>query len=360
MIGFAGRRALAVVVAGCSVAVVVAGTGAASPRSALDDKCSRPAITGTAQEGESLTAHPGDCNFSGPYSYSFLWLRCDKNGDGCNELSGATGPTYKVRPADVDHTMRVRVTSARGSHSAAATSDHTAVVASKEANAPKNTSQPTIAGDTQQGETLTVSSGAWSGATPINFAFRWQRCDTGGNNCSYIIGANDQTYRLSSADVGNTLRGEVTAKNNAGSATATSAATAVIRAPGPPSPGGVVQIGDVSLPNRLVISGILYTPNPLRTRDPFTARFKVSESIRGLPVQGAEVRVIGIPYRRIAPAGVVTTDSQGFATFTLQPTVLMPLVRGAVIVVYVQATKPGQSVIGGVSATRLTQVTIQP
>src|SRR5437667_351720 len=132
MIGFAGRRALAVVVAGCSVAVVVAGTGAASPRSALDDKCSRPAITGTAQEGESLT----------------------------------------------------------------------------------------------------VSAGAWSGATPINFAFRWQRCDTGGNNCSYIIGANDQTYRLSSADVGNTLRGEVTAKNNAGSATATSPATAVIRASG--------------------------------------------------------------------------------------------------------------------------------
>src|SRR5207247_978128 len=150
--------------------------------------------------------------------------------------------------------------------------------------------------------------------------------------------AHGQTYTTASVDVGNTLRVQVTAKNNSGSGSATSVPTATIRPKsGVPGNATVIQIGSVSLPDRLVVSQVQYSPNPLRSRDPFTARYRITDANRSLPVQGAEVSVIGIPYRRIAPAGVVTTDSQGWATFTLNPTALMPLARGAVIVVYVQA-----------------------
>jgi hypothetical protein len=355
--GVAAVAGLAAVLAASLVATLAA-SGSAAIRA---DQCAEPTITGTTQDGQVLTAHPGQCNFSGPYNYDYQWQRCGAGGNDCNGINNADHQSYKLRSDDVGHTIRVRVTAKRGSHSDGATSNETSVVAAKGASgAPKNQSPPTISGTPQQGETLTVSPGNWGGSTPINFSYRWQRCDTNGGSCSNIIGANGQHYKLASVDVGNTLRNEVTAKNGNGTATATTAPTAVIRQKGSSGNPNAVQIGDVSLPNRLLITGVQYSPSPLRSRDPFTARFRVTESQHSLPVQGAQVRVIGIPYRRIAPAGVVTTDGQGFATFTLQPTALMPLIRGAVIVVYVQATKPGQSVIGGVSATRLTQVRISP
>ena len=51
---------------------------------------------------------------------------------------------------------------------------------------------------------------------------QWQRCDAAGNNCSDIAGATAWSYVLTGADVGATIRSEVTASNDAGSATAVS------------------------------------------------------------------------------------------------------------------------------------------
>jgi hypothetical protein len=92
------------------------------------------------------------------------------------------------------------------------------------------TSSPTISGVAQQGQTLSASTGSWGGTTPINYAYQWQRCDSVGASCSPVAGATSSGFLLAAADVGQTIRVSVTATNSAGSATASSPATAVVGA----------------------------------------------------------------------------------------------------------------------------------
>src|SRR5947208_12807515 len=100
---------------------------------------------------------------------------------------------------------------------------------------PQNTVLPTISGAAMQGEVLTADPGTWTGTQPIAFTYQWRRCDTKGVNCANIIGATAKTYTLTSVDVGNRLRVRVRASNDAGSATATSLASAVVSAAPPKS-----------------------------------------------------------------------------------------------------------------------------
>ncbi len=57
---------------------------------------------------------------------------------------------------------------------------------------------------------------AWT-SSPTSFAYLWQSCDGGGANCSAIGGATGGTYVLQAADVGRTVRVQVTATNGFGS-----------------------------------------------------------------------------------------------------------------------------------------------
>ena len=72
--------------------------------------------------------------------------------------------------------------------------------------APTNTSLPKVAGATQQGDTLTLTQGAWTDATDpgITITDEWQDCDSGGGNCS-ATGQAGSTYTLTSNDVGHTI-----------------------------------------------------------------------------------------------------------------------------------------------------------
>src|SRR5581483_10127679 len=94
--------------------------------------------------------------------------------------------------------------------------------------APVNTSPPTLSGEAMLGKTLTASSGSWSGTTPMTFSYQWRRCVAAGSPCASIAAATAQTFTLTPADVGNTVRVQVTATNSDGSAQAESAPTVVV------------------------------------------------------------------------------------------------------------------------------------
>ena len=97
-------------------------------------------------------------------------------------------------------------------------------------SAPANTSPPTISGTAQANQTLTSDPGTWSGTQPIGYAYQWRRCDAAGSVCSDIAGATAQTYGLTTADVGSTMRVAVTASNGSGSSSSSSAQTALVAA----------------------------------------------------------------------------------------------------------------------------------
>lgn len=95
---------------------------------------------------------------------------------------------------------------------------------------PTNSAIPTIAGIPKPGQTLTAAPGTWSGTAPIAFGYQWQSCDRAGTSCVAKPGRTTSTYLISSSDAGSTFRVVVTASNLAGSASATSAPTAVVQA----------------------------------------------------------------------------------------------------------------------------------
>jgi hypothetical protein len=93
---------------------------------------------------------------------------------------------------------------------------------------PQPVSAPTITGTAQVGAALQALPGTWSDAT--SFAYAWQRCDAAGT-CGAIAGATQQTYTVTAADAGSTLRVVVTAANAVGQTTTMSAPTAPVPAP---------------------------------------------------------------------------------------------------------------------------------
>jgi hypothetical protein len=185
-----------------------------------------PTISGRAQSGQTLTASSGTWS-NAPTSYAYQWERCDSTGASCASVAGATASSYALTSADAGYAMVVSVTASNSSGAATAASATTAVVTYPQP--PTNATLPTISGTVQSGHTLTASAGSWSGS-PTSYSYQWQHCDSAGSNCANIAGATSATYSLASADVGFTIAVSVTATNEAGSASAGSAATAVVTA----------------------------------------------------------------------------------------------------------------------------------
>jgi hypothetical protein len=86
-----------------------------------------PSVTGTAQQGQTLTATPGTSTATDA-TFGYQWQRCDAAGANCADLPGATTSTYAVTPVDVGATLRVVVKATNRFGSAPATSAQTAVV----------------------------------------------------------------------------------------------------------------------------------------------------------------------------------------------------------------------------------------
>jgi hypothetical protein len=88
---------------------------------------SPPTITGTAQQGQTLTATAGTWT-AADATFGYQWQHCDAAGANCVDVPGATTQTYAVTAADVGTTLHVVVTATNRFGSAPAPSAQTAVV----------------------------------------------------------------------------------------------------------------------------------------------------------------------------------------------------------------------------------------
>ena len=196
----------------------------------LPANTARPAISGTAQVGKTLSASAGTWTGTAPITFIYQWRRCV--GTTCSAITGATSSTYGPTASDVGDTLVARVTASNVAGNAAADSNATAIVTAAPAP-PVNTARPAISGTAQVGQTLTASNGTWTGTAPISFVYQWQRCIP---TCSTISGATSSSYSPTASDVGDTLVVHVTATNTAGNASADSNPTAAVTPASPPPP----------------------------------------------------------------------------------------------------------------------------
>jgi hypothetical protein len=102
--------------------------GGTAPAGSAPANTSPPTISGSAQQGQTLTASTGAWSNS-PTSYAYQWQRCDSNGSACASIAAATGQTYALDAADAGSTLRAVVTATNAYGSASATSAATAAVA---------------------------------------------------------------------------------------------------------------------------------------------------------------------------------------------------------------------------------------
>lgn len=367
----AARIAATLIAAAASAVAVATGAGAGSSGSARPAVAPRntspPTISGTERVGQTLTGNPGSWSGTSPITFTYRWTRCNSDLANCETIRGATSRQYTLTTDDLGRRLLLLVTArnADGSETARAS---TRVIRAR-GTAPRNTTPPTISGTVREGETLTARRGSWSGSEPISFRYQWQRCNASGGSCSNIIGATSQTHRLTSADVGRTMRVVVTARNSAGSQARTSVPTAVVQAAPPPGPGGQIRLPDgrisvpienVSLPARLIVDIVRFSPNPVRSRTrPITVRVHVSDT-RGFVIRGALVSLRSTPLlTTVPPESATRTDGWVVMRTTPRrprPGLVFPLRNGLNVQFYVQARKSGERLLFGVTGSRLVQV----
>jgi hypothetical protein len=174
-----------------------------------------PAVSGTEEEGETLSCTTGTWTGYPAPTYAYQWRR--HTGGALAAIAGATSSTYTLDAADVGHEISCIVTATNASGDSGAASNTTGSIA---AAPPVNTIAPVVSGTTTEGETLSCTTGTWTGTPPITYAYQWYR--TSGPGSVPISGATSSTYLLDAADVGEQVRCVVTATNAAASVDATS------------------------------------------------------------------------------------------------------------------------------------------
>ncbi|WP_214413897.1 N-acetylmuramoyl-L-alanine amidase [Sphaerisporangium fuscum] len=148
-----------------------------------------PAVSGAAKVGEELTASSGSWSRQ-VAGFTYQWYV------GGAPVEGATGTTYRVRPADLGKTVTVKVTVDDPYFAdTSAQSEPTAAVAP---GTIASVRAPEITGAAKVGKRLKASAGEWAPA-PEKVAYQWLR------NGTPIHGATSATYHVKGWDLGSRL-----------------------------------------------------------------------------------------------------------------------------------------------------------
>lgn len=151
---------------------------------------------------------------------------------GAFESKPVWAPQYYNGVSDISEATAVSVTA--GLEPAVSTTANFTLVRSS-AVKPASIAAPGIAGSAEVGQTLTCSPGSWSGTPAPSYSYQWLK------EGSAIAGATSATYVVQAADEGHSLACKVTATNEAGSASETSASVAVPVVPPPTSKTGTAD-----------------------------------------------------------------------------------------------------------------------
>ncbi|MCQ1953949.1 CAP domain-containing protein [Arthrobacter sp. zg-Y238] len=172
----------------------------------------KPAISGAAVQGQTLTVEPG--TWSDKASLSYQWLSDGK------AIEGATGKSLKLTAFHTGTRISAKVTGSRTGFTSASVT--TAPTANVTIRSVAYQSGPVITGTPTVGETLTAAPGTWDKG--VQFTYQWNR---GGKA---ITGATSSRYKLDIGDSGSTITVTVTGSAPDYASTAvTSSPTAIVR-----------------------------------------------------------------------------------------------------------------------------------
>ena len=145
-------------------------TGAVTPRIVLDT--AEPVAVGAAGTAPAFRGGLDELAlYRGALSAAQVRAHFDAGAASCVSIAGALSASYEVVPEDLGHGLRVLVGGDAGEPPVP--SEWTAVV---ETRAPVSIEAPVIWGEPSVGGTLVAGEGAWAGAEPISYGYRWQTC----------------------------------------------------------------------------------------------------------------------------------------------------------------------------------------
>lgn len=158
------------------------GSGGTTPVSAPVNSAA-PIITGTAQQGQILTASTGTWSSSPTYAYQ--WLRAG------TAINGATASTYTLASADVGSTISVQVTATNSVGSASATSAATGAVTA--ASTGGGTTTPPVTTSTRARFAQDTATAGIGSAAAALFASMTQVANPSSDRNGTMTTAADQT-----------------------------------------------------------------------------------------------------------------------------------------------------------------------
>ena len=189
-----------------------------------------PIITGTATEGETLSADTSSISDAdGLGTFSFQWLR-----DGV-AITGAAADSYLLTAADIGAEISVQIsyTDGRGAI------ENLTSAASRPIDVGNNapTGAPIITGTATEGETLSADTSSISDADGLGtFSFQWLRDGVA------ITGAAADSYLLTAADIGAEISVQISYTDGHGAIENLTSAASRPVGPGTIVPG--VEFGD--------------------------------------------------------------------------------------------------------------------
>ena len=202
-----------------------------SVKAANNTATGKPAISGTARVGETLTAGKGTLadadglpTTTFPTGYNFQWVRVDSDGVSNATEVGSDQDSYELVEADAGKKIRVQVsfTDDEGNGEGPLTS---AAYPSIETilTAGNATGAPTISGTARVGRTLMAGKGTIADADglptttfPTGYNFQWVRVDSDGVSNATEVGLDQDSYQLVEADEDKKIRVQVSFTDDEG------------------------------------------------------------------------------------------------------------------------------------------------